>query len=121
MVARHRVHKRPANKGGVRKADAPSSYTVAKTKIKLEQEEKEKVEKKLAKELKGKQKMGNELEDKKVELEKEKCERKELEKVLAAKEAELEMEREKRNDLVTEAVQKRLSGICGNPMARKIA
>lgn len=75
MVVRHRVHKRPACKGGDRKAGAPSSYMVVKKQLKLEREEKEKVEKELEKELE------NELELK-VELEKEKCERKKVEQLV---------------------------------------
>ena len=35
MVVRHRVHKRPACKGGDRKAGAPSSYMVVKKTIKV--------------------------------------------------------------------------------------
>ena len=71
MVVRHRVHKRPACKGGGRKAGAPSSCMVVKKQLKLEREEKEKVEKELEKEL-----------ELKVELEKEKCERKKVEQLV---------------------------------------
>ena len=51
-----RVHKRPANASGVRKAGAPSSYKVAKTQLKLKTEEKEKAEQKLEEALKRKSK-----------------------------------------------------------------
>jgi len=115
MVVHDRVHKRPACKGGDRKAGAPSSYNVVKVQLNMVMEDKEKVEKKLEKELEEKKKLENELEEKKAELEKEQGEKKWMEKMLEVKEAELEAERVKRGALVAEAVQKRVGLLCNRP------
>lgn len=115
-----RVHKRPANASGVRKDGAPSSYKVAKTQLKLKTEEKEKAEQKLMEALNEKKQMRNELDETKVELEKEKGAKNELERLLETKENELMLERKKRQALAEEEVRKRMANICNNPMGRKL-
>ena len=115
-----RVHKRPANASGVRKAGAPSSYKVVKTQLKLKTEEKEKAEQKLMEALNEKKQMRNELDETKVELEKEKGAKNELERLLETKENELMLERKKRQALAAEEVRKCMANICNNPMGRKL-
>ena len=115
-----RVHKRPANASGVRKAGAPSSYKVVKTQLKLKTNEKEKAEQKLEEALEANKQMRNELDETKVKLEIEKGAKNELEKLLETKGSELLMERDKRQALVEEEVRKRMANICSNPMGRKL-
>ena len=91
-----RVHKRPGNASGVSKAGAPSSYKVVKTQLELKTNEKEKAEQKLEEALEAKKQVQNELDETKVELEREKGAKNELEMLLETKESELLMERQKR-------------------------
>ena len=64
--------------------------------------------------------MRNELDETKVELEKEKGAKNELERLLETKENELMLERRKRQALAEEEVRKRMANICNNPMGRKL-